>query len=99
MKLRLALATATCLALPIIAQSSAHAQPVTGPYVSLGAGTSIENPSSSGFSNNGFIGNLEIIDSYSLRNQFRPDYSGAAAAGYGFGNGFRVELGNLCISF
>ncbi len=40
MKLRLALAAATCLVLPI----AAHAQPVTGPYVSLGAGTTIQAP-------------------------------------------------------
>ncbi len=40
MKIRLALAAATCLALPL----AAHAQPVTGPYVSLGLGTSILTP-------------------------------------------------------
>jgi hypothetical protein len=49
MKLRLALTAATCLALPIIAQSSAQAQPVTGPYVSLGAGTALETSSPSGY--------------------------------------------------
>ena len=40
MKLRLALAAASCLVLPI----AAHAQPVTGPYVSLGFGTTIQTP-------------------------------------------------------
>ena len=40
MKLRLILAAATCLVLPL----AAHAQPVTGPYVSLSGGTSIANP-------------------------------------------------------
>jgi hypothetical protein len=46
MRLRSLLAAATCLALP----SLAHAQPVAGPYVSLGAGTAIENSSSSDWS-------------------------------------------------
>jgi outer membrane protein OmpA-like peptidoglycan-associated protein/opacity protein-like surface antigen len=96
MKLRLALATATCLALPIIAQSSAHAQPVTGPYVSLGAGTALEIPSASDYEDSyegAFIGTFSGTDKYSFKNQFKPSYAGVLAAGYGFGNGFRVELG------
>ena len=40
MKLRLALAAATCLAMPL----AAHAQPVIGPYVSLEGGTSLLEP-------------------------------------------------------
>jgi OOP family OmpA-OmpF porin len=60
----------------------AQAQPVTGPYVSLGGG-----------------GNL-LQDETLRRNEnfpgskFRFDIgeAGVAAAGYGFGNGFRVEL-------
>jgi OOP family OmpA-OmpF porin len=78
MKLRLALAAATCLALPL----AAHAQPVTGPYVSLMGGTSIANPV--GFQNRN-AGTSGKID-------FNSSYAGAAAVGYGFGNGFRVEL-------
>ncbi len=76
MKLRLALAAATCLALPIMA----HAQPVTGPYVSLGAGTSILNPVPA----SNATGSGKILS--------RPSYAGDLAVGYGFGNGFRVEL-------
>jgi OOP family OmpA-OmpF porin len=79
MKLRLALAAATCLVLPIIA----HAQPVTGPYVSLGAGTSILNPVGYKFGPPG---------SGEGKFQFRNSYSGVAGLGYGFGDGFRVEL-------
>ncbi len=78
MKLRLALAAATCLVLPIAAQ----AQPVTGPYVSLGLGTTIQNP-------------LNLHDNAtgaSGKALFRNSYSGDAAVGYGFGDGFRVEL-------
>ncbi|GLR66824.1 membrane protein [Acidocella aquatica] len=76
MKLRLALAAATCLALPL----AAHAQPVTGPYVSLGAGTSILNPIPASDA----TGSGKILS--------RPSYAGDAAVGYGFGNGLRVEL-------
>jgi len=99
MKLRALLAAATGLSLPAIA---AHAQPVTGPYVSLGAGTALETSSPSGYKyyteftpyvkSNARTFSPEI-ESDSYKNQFRPDYAGVAAVGYGFGNGFRVELG------
>jgi OmpA-OmpF porin, OOP family len=78
MKLRLALAAATCLALPVMA----HAQPVTGPYVSLEGGTSIANPT--GFENR--------TDGTSGKLNFRDSYAVATSVGYGFGDGFRVEL-------
>jgi OmpA-OmpF porin, OOP family len=78
MKLRLALAAATCLALPVMA----HAQPVTGPYVSLEGGTSIANPT--GFENR-TVGT-------SGKAYFRNSYAFASSVGYGFGDGFRVEL-------
>jgi outer membrane protein OmpA-like peptidoglycan-associated protein len=60
---------------------AAHAQPVTGPYVSLEAGTSISNPVnySAAATSGKFLS--------------RPDYAGVGSVGYGFGNGFRVELG------
>jgi OmpA-OmpF porin, OOP family len=80
MKLRLALAAATCLALPIVA----HAQPVTGPYVSLGAGTTILNPT-----------NANVVGApggEGGRVLYKETYSGVVGAGYGFGDGFRVEL-------
>jgi OOP family OmpA-OmpF porin len=78
MKLRLAFAAATCLALPI----AAHAQPVTGPYVSLEGGTSILNPVNFDARYNGTTGKF----------LFKNSYAGVAAVGYGFGDGFRVEL-------
>ncbi len=77
MKLRLALVAATCLALPV----AAHAQPVTGPYVSLGAGTTFLTSTNYSF-NNGTSGHF----------LWRPALSGKVSAGYGFGNGFRVEI-------
>jgi OOP family OmpA-OmpF porin len=81
MKLRLALAAATCFALPIIA----HAQPVTGPYVSLEGGTSILNPIN-------FSDTFSDGTGGSGKLQFRPSYAGIGAVGYGFGNGFRVQI-------
>ncbi|MGO9819012.1 MAG: OmpA family protein [Acidocella sp.] len=79
MKFRLALVTATCLALPL----AAHAQPVTGPYVRLGLGTSLLE--STNFSSAQYGTSGKVL--------FRPSYSIASGMGYGFGNGFRVELG------
>ncbi|OYV30115.1 MAG: flagellar motor protein MotB, partial [Acidocella sp. 20-61-6] len=78
MKLRFALVAATCLALPL----AAHAQPVTGPYVSLEAGTSILSPVNYSFPSGGGEGKLLS----------RPSYAGDASLGYGFGDGFRVQL-------
>jgi outer membrane protein OmpA-like peptidoglycan-associated protein len=80
MKFRFALAAATCLALPL----AAHAQPVTGPYVSLLGGTSISNP---------FNYNYENYTGQTGKFLSRPSYAGAGSIGYGFGDGFRVELG------
>jgi OOP family OmpA-OmpF porin len=83
MKLRLALAVATCLVLPL----AAHAQPVTGPYVSLEGGTSISNPFNFNSARNGAVNGKFLT---------RPSYAGIAGVGYGFGDGFRVQLdGNI----
>ena len=82
MKLRLALAAATCLVMPLAAPVVAHAQPVTGPYVSLSGGTSIANPIGFENRNAGTSGKIN----------FRNSYAGDTAVGYGFGDGFRVEL-------
>jgi OOP family OmpA-OmpF porin len=88
MKLRFALAAATCLALPLAAPLAAHAQPVTGPYVSLEGGTSFLDPvnfhetlvsSNTGFDTSGKL-------------HYKNSYAGAGALGYGFGDGLRVEI-------
>jgi outer membrane protein OmpA-like peptidoglycan-associated protein len=79
MKFRLALAVATCLAMPL----AAHAQ-IVGPYVSLQGGTSLENP----VDYNGTIGGV----GGSGRLLYRPSYAGIGGIGYGLGMGFRVEL-------
>ncbi len=78
MKLRLALAAATCLALPI----AAHAQPVTGPYVNLEGGTGVLFPVTYSDSLAGTSGKL----------LYKSSYNALFGAGFGFGNGFRIEL-------
>jgi OOP family OmpA-OmpF porin len=78
MKLRTILAAATCLAMPVMA----HAQPVTGPYVDLMGGGTILNPVNYKFQNTGDTG----------RYQYRLGYTAMGGIGYGFGDGFRVEI-------
>jgi outer membrane protein OmpA-like peptidoglycan-associated protein len=88
MKLRNALLVATMLAAP----AAAFAQPITGPYVSLGVGAnyldkqdlkSVAVPAlgaySYGANTNGHI-------------KTDVDIMGSAAVGYGLGNGIRIEL-------
>jgi outer membrane protein OmpA-like peptidoglycan-associated protein/outer membrane protein W len=87
MKLRNALLAATVLAAP----AAALAQPVTGPYVSLGAGGSYlqdENVRNSGVPSLGSAYN-GYFDGH-IRTD--ADVIGSAALGYGLGNGIRVEL-------
>jgi OOP family OmpA-OmpF porin len=86
MKLRTALLAATVLAAP----AAAIAQPVTGPYISLGAGANIfENQSVKNFNvpalgnNGGFYGGHVSTDA---------DIIGTGAIGYGLGNGLRIEV-------
>ncbi|MDR3522409.1 MAG: outer membrane beta-barrel protein, partial [Acidocella sp.] len=79
MKLRILLAAATCLALPL----AAHAQPVTGPYVGLEAGANSLNDINFLYSHGlGPSGHLET----------NLGFAGVGSIGYGFGNGFRVQL-------
>ncbi len=77
MKLRIGLA-AICLNLPVCA----HAQSVTGPYVGLGAGTSILVPEKFTYEELGVSG----------KTHYRPDYAGVGYIGFGFGDGFRIQL-------
>jgi len=85
MKLRNALLVATMLAAP----AAAFAQPVTGPYISLGVGAT-------------YIGQQNLRDTavpalgayaYGLGHiSTDTDVIGSAAFGYGLGNGIRIEL-------
>jgi outer membrane protein OmpA-like peptidoglycan-associated protein/outer membrane protein W len=86
MKLRNALLVATMFAAPAVAL----AQPVTGPYISLGAGATYlqdQNIDRLGFPQLGYsyYGGAGHISS-------NTDVIGSAAVGYGLGNGLRIEI-------
>ncbi|HUN40644.1 MAG TPA: OmpA family protein [Acetobacteraceae bacterium] len=83
MQLRGALLAASLLALPIVAS----AQPVTGLYVSGGAGVNLmQNENIQSFNVRG----ATFFPSGSLGSRVGPAFVGAV--GWGFGNGLRVEL-------
>jgi OmpA-OmpF porin, OOP family len=85
MKLRTALLAATVMAAP----AAAIAQPVTGPYVSLGAGANIfENQNIKNFD----IPALGASGGLGGHISTDADIIGEAAIGYGLGNGLRIEL-------
>ncbi len=80
MKLRIALVSATVLALPLVAR----AQPITGLYVGGGAGFNIqqsqfERPSSA-------------LGTPGYKTNFDIGGTGVVSLGYGLGDGFRVEI-------
>ncbi len=62
--------------------SAAHAQPVSGPYVSLGGGGNI-------LQDEKLQGAASILGS---KLSFDDGPAASAAIGYGFGNGFRVQI-------
>ena len=66
-----------------LAVSAAHAQPVNGPYVSLGGGGNLLQDEKLQVDGTGFNGSKLDFDG-------GPAASGAV--GYGFGNGFRVQV-------
>ena len=86
MKLRNALLVATMLAAPV----AAMAQPVTGPYVSLGVGANyLQDQNIKDFS----VPALAAFSpGYNGHIKTDTDVMGSAALGYGLGNGIRVEL-------
>jgi outer membrane protein OmpA-like peptidoglycan-associated protein len=85
MNLRSALLAATVLALPL----AAKAQPVTGIYVGAGAGYNILQDVTV---KEGNYGATSGAASYGGTLQAQGGFVGKASVGYGFGNGFRVEL-------
>jgi outer membrane protein OmpA-like peptidoglycan-associated protein len=87
MKLRNVLLAATVLAAPFALAGAAKAQPVTGIYVGAEGGYNIEtNSKSKDVVINGV--NQPDVARISVKN----GWSGEGSVGYGFGNGFRVEL-------
>jgi OOP family OmpA-OmpF porin len=75
------LLAAALLAAPI----AARAQPVAGPYVSLGAGVGLQQDEV-------VQSNPGIDDAGNHFLSFNPGFSGQASAGWGFGNGLRAEI-------
>ena len=87
MRFKLALITATVIAAPIAVPTLALAQPVTGIYSSIKGGVDIQAPVDLSRSN--------ASTSATGRGSYHTDIGGGAilGIGYGFGNGFRVEIG------
>jgi outer membrane protein OmpA-like peptidoglycan-associated protein len=87
MKLRNSLLAATVLAAPFALTHAAKAQPVSGIYVAGGIGYNIEESSKA---------KDVIVDGENTgataRVSLHNGYTGDASVGYGFGNGWRVEL-------
>ena len=83
MKLRSALLAATVLAVPV----AVKAQPVSGLYISLGAGYNyLDNENISQ------VGAAGVKVSTSGKAKFQGGFVGVGAIGYGLGNGLRIEL-------
>jgi outer membrane protein OmpA-like peptidoglycan-associated protein len=87
MKFRLALLSATVLAAPFAFIHAASAQPVKGPYVSGEAGYDIISAYKA---KNLYAGNVNIPGKAKIVP--KNGFTGQASFGYGFGDGFRVEL-------
>jgi outer membrane protein OmpA-like peptidoglycan-associated protein len=87
MKFRLALAAATVLAAPLALPRAAVAQPITGPYVNLGAGYDIESTTKA---KNLTLNGVGVPGKEDILNN--NGYAVDGAVGYGLGNGFRVEI-------
>ena len=87
MKFRNALLTASILAAPLILPHFAKAQQVNGLYVAGGFGyNELQNAKVTNF-----VAAGKEVSSYG-RISIRNGYTGEAAVGYGFGDGFRVEV-------
>jgi outer membrane protein OmpA-like peptidoglycan-associated protein len=87
MNLRTTLLAATVLAAPAFLAHTAAAQPVTGPYVSLGGGYDTETQQKA---KDIVAGGVERP--YEARIGIKNGFTGNGAIGYGFGNGVRVEI-------
>ena len=81
----------------MMAPAAALAQPVNGPYVSLGGGydllqTFSEHSSATGFNQGQFDGIGAVSPATKSTYHSDAGATGEASAGYGFGNGVRVEI-------
>ncbi len=87
MQFRAALFVATMLAVPLALAGRAAAQPVSGPYVSLGGGLDMKSAVTL---KNFNVRGLNVPGD--LKAVYKNGYDLNAAIGYGFNNGWRVEL-------
>src|ERR1700712_3335865 len=85
MRLRMALLTTTLLA---AAPAAAMAEPVVGPYVSLGAGYNLEQSTGVHYSPTTESGAASNKGTF----RFGDGFTGEGSFGFGFGNGLRTEL-------
>ncbi len=88
MQIRSALLVASFLALP----AAAIAQPITGPYISLGAGASLFQDQSI---KNLYAPNFDFVDPSPGHVSYDVYVGGQASVGWGLGNGIRVELSGV----
>ena len=89
MRLRTALLATTLLAAaPVVAK----AQPITGPYVSVGAGYNYQQPIHSDFSPTTYANGVNSTAGSRSKYRFGDGFNGVGSLGWGFGNGFRAEL-------
>ena len=93
MKLRTLCAAATLIALPAVVM----AQPIKGPYVSLGGGLNLEDQTTTTFSFEQFNvappspwANVGLPGPFAIN--LKRGYAFSGAVGYGLGNGIRFEL-------
>jgi len=93
MTIRKALLAATMLTLPAVAS----AQPVTGPYIGVGAGANwVNNPERfnvEGETRGNLLGlppNVRVDDAGKAN--YKLGYAAVLSLGWGFGNGFRAEV-------
>ncbi len=87
MRLRMALLTTTLLA---AAPAAAMAQPVAGPYVSLGAGYNLQQDQGVHYAPTSDPSNVANGGKTTFR--FGDGFNGEGSFGFGFGNGLRTEL-------
>ena len=89
MRLRTALLATTLLAAaPVVAM----AQPVAGPYVSLGAGYNLQQTRSGHYSPTTDANGAESGDVSKSGFRSGDGFTGVGAVGFGFGNGLRTEI-------
>ncbi len=87
MRFRIALLTATVVAAPLALMHTAKAQPVTGFYVGGEGGVNWESKTKDEHIN---VNGMHIQGS--AKNSYLIGPEAEASVGYGFGNGFRVEV-------